>query len=87
MGLDVRVHDAYVAGAGEMNVKLAGMVTLSHLRGTPDMAQGELMRWLAEACWYPNRLASQPRRALAGGGHAIRMCHLHGQRPAGHAAF
>jgi hypothetical protein len=56
MGLDVRVHDAYIAGSGELTAKLAGTLTLSELRGTPAMAQGELMRWLAEACWYPTAL-------------------------------
>jgi hypothetical protein len=56
MGLDVRVHDAYVAGVGELVAKLAGTVSLSNLRGTPELAQGELMRWLAEACWYPTAL-------------------------------
>jgi hypothetical protein len=56
MGLDVRVHDAYVAGVGELTAKLAGVVTLTDMRGTPELAQGELMRWLAEACWYPTAL-------------------------------
>jgi hypothetical protein len=56
MGLDVRVHDAYIAGVGELTAKLAGTVTLTDMRGTPELAQGELMRWLAEACWYPTAL-------------------------------
>jgi hypothetical protein len=30
--------------------------TLVNLRGTPEIAQGELMRFLAEAAWYPTAL-------------------------------
>jgi hypothetical protein len=52
-GLHVRVHDAYVAGAGLLVAKLMGAITLAALPSTPALAQGEFMRWVAEACWYP----------------------------------
>jgi hypothetical protein len=26
------------------------------MRGTPEMAEGELLRWFAEAAWYPTAL-------------------------------
>jgi hypothetical protein len=55
-GLHVRVHDAYVAGGGLLVAKLMGVVPLAQLPGTPELAQGEFMRWLAEACWYPTAL-------------------------------
>ena len=55
-GLDVFVHDAYVAGEGILHVELLGLVTLADIRGTPEAAQGELMRFLAEAAWYPTAL-------------------------------
>jgi len=55
-GLPVRVHDAYVAGEGILHATLLGIVTLADMRGTPDLAQGELMRYLAEAAWYPTAL-------------------------------
>ncbi|MDH4326844.1 MAG: hypothetical protein OEZ09_02395 [Betaproteobacteria bacterium] len=55
-GLPVRVHDAYVAGEGILHATLLGLATLADLRGTPEMAQGELMRYLAEAPWYPTAL-------------------------------
>lgn len=48
-GLAVRVHDAYVAGEGILHASLFGLVSLVDLRGTPEMAKGELMRFLAEA--------------------------------------
>ncbi len=55
-GLAVRVHDAYVAGEGVLHASLFGLVSLVDLRGTPEMARGELMRFLAEAAWYPTAL-------------------------------
>ena len=35
---------------------LFGLVSLANLRGTPEIAQGELVRFLAEAAWYPTAL-------------------------------
>lgn len=55
-GLPALVHDAYVAGEGLLHATLLGMVTLADLRGTPEMAEGELLRYLAEAMWYPTAL-------------------------------
>jgi hypothetical protein len=55
-GLSVYVHDAYVAGEGILQVAVLGLVSMVNLRGTREMAQGELMRWFAEAAWYPTAL-------------------------------
>lgn len=55
-GLTVRVHDAYIAGEGILHASLFGLVSLANLRGTTEMAQGELMRFLVEAVWYPTAL-------------------------------
>lgn len=55
-GLTVHVHDAYVAGVGILHPALLGLITLFELRGTPDVAEGELMRFLAETAWYPTAL-------------------------------
>lgn len=55
-GLNAFVHDAYVAGEGILHVELLGLMKLADLRGTPEVAQGELMRFLAEAAWYPTAL-------------------------------
>lgn len=55
-GVTVHVHDAYVAGEGRLIAKLMGLVTVAGTRGTPEVAQGELMRYLAEAPWYPTAL-------------------------------
>jgi hypothetical protein len=55
-GINVFVHDAYVAGEGILHATLLGLVTLATMRGTPEAAQGELMRFFAEAVWYPTAL-------------------------------
>lgn len=55
-GLLVHVHDAYVAGEGILHAAVLGLVSMVNLRGTGDVAQGELMRFFAEAAWYPTAL-------------------------------
>ncbi len=56
-GLAVHVHDAYVAGEGMLHPAIAGLFTLADLRDNGgDVAQGELMRFFAEATWYPTAL-------------------------------
>lgn len=54
-GLALRVHDAYVAGEGILTVRLLGLPVMN-LHGTAELARGELMRFLAEAAWYPTAL-------------------------------
>ena len=55
-GMTVLVRDAYVAGRGTLRAALLGLITVAELGGTEDMAQAELMRFLAEAVWYPTVL-------------------------------
>jgi uncharacterized protein DUF6920 len=55
-GLPVRVHDAYVAGEGVLHASLLGLVPVVDMRGTGEIAEGELMRFCAEAAWYPTAL-------------------------------
>lgn len=55
-GLAVFVHDAYVAGEGRIHASLLGLATVARMGGTPALAEGELMRYLAEAVWYPTAL-------------------------------
>ena len=55
-GLPVRVIDAYVAGEGVLIPALLGLVDLTRLQGGGSIAEGELLRWLAEAPWYPAAL-------------------------------
>ena len=55
-GLPVRVHDAYVAGEGILHASVLGLFTVVDMRGTREVAEGELMRFFAEAAWYPTAL-------------------------------
>jgi len=55
-GLPVRVHDAYVAGEGILHAAVLGLVSMVNLRGTGEVAQGELMRFFTETAWYPTAL-------------------------------
>lgn len=69
-GLPVRVIDAYVAGEGLLVPAVLGLVPLARLEGGGAIAEGELLRWLAEAAWYPSVL-------LPGGGVAWRAVDDH----------
>ncbi len=55
-GLAVHVHDAYVAGQGQLHAAVMGAVPMARLRGGGELGQAELLRWLAEAPWYPSAL-------------------------------
>ena len=52
-GLSMRVHDAYATGEGILSVALLGALTVAELRNRSSAAESELMRFLAEAPWYP----------------------------------
>ena len=55
-GLPVYVHDGYIASTGILHAAVLGLFTVAELRGHGTIAQGELMRYLAEAAWYPTAL-------------------------------
>jgi hypothetical protein len=55
-GMPVFVQDAYVGGEGILRVALFGLFTKANLRDRGELARGELMRFLAEAPWYPTML-------------------------------
>jgi len=55
-GLPVRVHDAYIAGHGLLHPALLGLFELGRMPDDARLAHGELMRFLAEAAWYPTAL-------------------------------
>jgi hypothetical protein len=59
--LPVRVHDSYVAREGILNTFLLGLISLVNMRGEGDVAEGELMRFFAEAAWYPTALLTSQR--------------------------
>jgi hypothetical protein len=55
-GFPVRVHDAYVAGEGILSAAVLGLFPVVDMRGSREVAEGELMRFFAEAAWYPTVL-------------------------------
>lgn len=55
-GLNAFVHDTYLLGEGSLHASLLGLFTVADVRGTPEAAQGELLRFFAEATWYPTAL-------------------------------
>jgi hypothetical protein len=52
----VRVRDSYHDGVGAMHGAVAGLVPVVDQRGTPEMAEASLQRYLAEAPWAPTAL-------------------------------
>jgi len=55
-GVPVRVHDSYGGGEGILTAALFGLIPVADVRGGGSIAEGELMRFLAEAAWYPTAL-------------------------------
>ena len=55
-GVSAFVHDAYVLEEGSLHASLLGLFTVADVRGTPEAAQGELLRFFAEMPWYPTAL-------------------------------
>lgn len=61
-GLDVLVHDAYVGLRGTVAPWVAGLIPLGQVTDEGgETARGELLRFLAEAPWYPTVLKSDRR--------------------------
>ena len=55
-GMTIFVRDAYVTGEGILVAKPFGLLTVMEHPTTPELAQGELMRFFAEGAWYPTAL-------------------------------
>ena len=57
-GIAAFVRDSYLHGAARMVGKVAGLVTVVDEPHSPELAAGALARYLAEAVWFPARLAA-----------------------------
>jgi hypothetical protein len=55
-GVPVRVTDSYVGGSGLLHPTVLGLFSVGTLQGEGEIAKAELMRWFAEAVWYPTAL-------------------------------
>jgi Family of unknown function (DUF6920) len=58
--LSARVLDSYRNGAGWLRARLLGVFTVAEASG-PETDSGEMMRYLAEAIWYPTALLPDER--------------------------
>jgi hypothetical protein len=55
-GVNAFVHDTYLLGEGSLHASLLGLFTVAKMHGAPENNQGELLRYFAEATWYPTAL-------------------------------
>jgi hypothetical protein len=53
---NVFVRDAYVNGRGEMVARALGVYAVANEAGSGELAEGQLMRFLAETMWFPSAL-------------------------------
>jgi hypothetical protein len=60
--IPAHIHDAFIAGEGTLHVAILGLFTVADESGGGELANGELLRFLAEAPWYPT--AFLPRNGL-----------------------
>jgi hypothetical protein len=54
--VQARVIDMYKDGRGLLRAKVFATFTVAEAQGLPELDQGELMRYLAEATWFPSAL-------------------------------
>lgn len=57
--LPARVLDCYVRGSGILRARLRGVIPVASEGPSPEMDEGELLRYLAEVVWYPTALLPQ----------------------------
>lgn len=54
--VSVQVADRYSDGEGDIHARAAGLIPVVDQHGTPELASGELLRYLAEAVMLPTAL-------------------------------
>ena len=52
----VHIHDAYIAGQGILHGAVLGLIPVVNMPDSPELRQGEFMRYFMEALWYPTAL-------------------------------
>lgn len=57
--LNIRVIDHYLHGRGALSGTILGVIPMIDAPPSPELDQGELITWLAEAVWYPTALLPQ----------------------------
>lgn len=64
--LPVLVRDSYADHEGSLRAAIGGIVKVADSRGTVEIAKGELLRYLAEAVWFPTALLPSAGVSWAG---------------------
>jgi hypothetical protein len=54
--VNVFVHDTYLLGEGDLQASILSLFAVAKMHNTPQLNQGELLRFLAETVWYPTSL-------------------------------
>jgi hypothetical protein len=54
--VNIHIYDAYIAGVGYLTAELIGLFNMMCQPHTVQLDEGELIRYLAEAVWYPTAL-------------------------------
>jgi hypothetical protein len=54
--INVFVHDTYLLGEGDLQASILSLFAVAKMHNTPQLNQGELLRFLAETAWYPTSL-------------------------------
>jgi len=54
--IEIQVGDRYCGGDGSARVSALGLIPLGGADANPELNRGELLRYLAEAVWYPTAL-------------------------------
>ena len=55
-GVAAHIHDAYIAGQGMLHGAVFGLIPVVNMPDSPELQQGEFMRYFMEALWYPTAL-------------------------------
>lgn len=63
-GVPVRVVDTYLDGEGSLTGKLLSTVAVTRARPGPALDEGELLRYLGEAVWFPTALVDVDWEAI-----------------------
>ncbi len=81
----VHIHDAYLKGQGMLHGAILVLIPVVNMPDTPELQQGEFMRYFMEALWYPTALLPSQgvrweavddrsaRAGLADGGLAVAL--------------
>ena len=54
--ISARIGDLYSSGEGSARISLLGLIPIGGDDSNPELNEGELLRYLAEAVWYPTAL-------------------------------